>query len=253
MTGDAGDDELRGDDGADLLAGGNGSDRLDGGSGDDTILGGDGDDWLIGGPGADSLNGGEGADSVSYLDAPAAVKIDLGSPANSNAESRGDRYYAIETYVLSQHGDRFLGGSGADTVRGMAGDDLLPGREGNDILLGGEGNDTLSGGDGRDYASYSTSTAAITINLLDDSASTGDAAGDDYVSIEGFQLTELDDIFIGSAATNIIQGLGGATGFWAACSRHRPRDCHVSNGNAGNSTTTRQVAGRSSRPRSIAI
>ena len=69
----------------------------------------------------------------------------------------------------------------------MAGDDLLLGREGNDILLGGEGNDTLSGGDGRDYASYSTSAAAITINLLDDSASTGDAAGDSYVSIEGFQ------------------------------------------------------------------
>jgi len=209
LTGEAGDDALRGDDGADLLAGGDGADRLYGGNGDDALFGGDGGDWLIGGPGADSFNGGVGADLVSYLDASTAVKIDLDSPANGNAETKGDRYYEIETWVLSQLDDRFLGGSGAETVRGMAGNDLLLGRAGSDILIGGEGDDTLSGGDGRDYASYSTSTAAVTVNLLVGSASTGDAAGDQYVSIEGFQLSEFDDTFVGSAVSNIIQGLGG--------------------------------------------
>ena len=37
---------------------------------------------------------------------------------------------------------------------------------GDDLLIGGLGNDSLIGGDGSDTASYSTSSSAVSINLL---------------------------------------------------------------------------------------
>ena len=119
-------------------------------------------------------------------------------------------------YSLLQYGDRFLGSSGADTVRGMAGDDLLLGREGNDILVGGAGNDTLSGGDGRDYASYSTSAAAITINLLDDSASTAIPPETAMFRSKAFNLPSWMTRSLGPRPQTSFKDLEGATGFWAA-------------------------------------
>lgn len=99
------------------------------------------------------------------------------------------------------------GGTGADTLSGAAGVDTLNGGDGNDVLIGGAGADVLNGGLGLDSASYAGS-AALTIDLKT-GASTGDATGDVYNSIEKFVGTANADTFISGAAADTLDGGAG--------------------------------------------
>ncbi|HYC48820.1 MAG TPA: hypothetical protein VED01_25355 [Burkholderiales bacterium] len=85
----------------------------------------------------------------------------------------------------------------------------LSGREGNDALAGGPGADTLDGGVGSDSASYETSTAGVFVQLGNPAASTGDAAGDIYISIEGVTGSGFNDVLVGDGGANPLRGLGG--------------------------------------------
>lgn len=96
------------------------------------------------------------------------------------------------------------GGSGADTLDGAAGDDTLVGGQGNDLLYGGAGADIMNGGDGTDTVSYRLS-GSVTINLST-GASTGDAAGDTYISIERFVGSSLNDVLIAGNNADIFDG-----------------------------------------------
>ncbi|WP_375459324.1 calcium-binding protein, partial [uncultured Enterovirga sp.] len=147
LTGNSGANELSGFDGDDLLDGGAGLDTLRGGAGKDLLVGGadadaiygdGGDDALRGGAGADSLDGGHGMDVASYLDAAAAVSINLKTGTKSGADAVGDTYVSIEG------------------VQGSAFNDTLTGSDFDDILSGAGGNDTLAGLGGSDTYGYST-------------------------------------------------------------------------------------------------
>lgn len=190
----------------DTFVGSSGADGVDGGLGNDTLNGGDGDDVLEGGGGADTLNGGDGIDTASYATGTALV-LDRVTPANSTGDAAGDTFNSIEQFVLTGGADTFNGSGQWETVDGGAGNDTLNGGGGNDTLIGGAGSDQLAGGSGTDTASYRTSLA-LTLDLGTPANSTGDAAGDTFNSIEWFELTDGDDVFVGGSSTNRV--IGGA-------------------------------------------
>ncbi len=69
------------------------------------------------------------------------------------------------------------------------------------ILMGGEGTDTVR---------YRWSKAAVTVNLSDQSQNAGDAAGDEYISIENIRGTNYySDTLIGDAGDNQLWGFWG--------------------------------------------
>lgn len=96
--------------------------------------------------------------------------------------------------------DILAGNSGFDTLKGEAGDDVLYGGTGDDILDGGAGKDVLIGGSGLDAASYASSSAAVRVQLSASATNAGDAAGDEFYSIENV---------IGGAGADIIGGDDG--------------------------------------------
>jgi Ca2+-binding RTX toxin-like protein len=220
------DDILIGDSLGNVLQGGDGNDKLDGQGGNDLLLGGNGDDVLIGGTGADNLTGGAGFDYASYETATAGVTAWLANSAVNTGDASGDIYF-VEGLIGSSFNDTLMGDSfgnvlqgldGNDKLDGQGGNDLLLGGNGDDILIGGAGADNLTGGTGFDYASYETATFAVTANLANSAANTGDAAGDIYF-VEGLIGSNFNDTLIGDSADNILVGglgadmLNGGAGF----------------------------------------
>ncbi|QRE78352.1 type I secretion C-terminal target domain-containing protein (plasmid) [Methylobacterium aquaticum] len=211
----------------DILTGDAGTNALYGLAGNDTLNGLDGNDSLYGGAGADRLDGGAGIDTASYQDATASVVASLTNPGANTGFAAGDTYVSIENLVgadVAGAGDILTGDAGTNALYGLAGNDTLNGLDGNDSLYGGAGSDsltggvgsdTLDGGIGFDVASYSGASAGLTASLANPSANTGEAAGDTYVSIEGLVGSGFNDVLIGAAAGNLLQGLGGDDLFYA--------------------------------------
>ena len=173
-------------------------DYLYGEAGDDVLHGWGGNDRLEGGADADTLDGGGGSDTADYYSSTARVVVSLSTGAASGGDATGDTFISIENVRGSAYADSIdgddganelygLGDSdtlkglgGADTLYGGTGDDFLYGWEADDTLYGDDGADQLSGGSGSDTAAYGTSGAAVTISLLNGTASGGDAAGDRF-------------------------------------------------------------------------
>jgi Ca2+-binding RTX toxin-like protein len=114
--------------------------------------------------------------------------------------------------------DLMLGAGGNDTLRGLGGDDFLAGEwgedsleggDGNDRLIGGSGHDTLDGGNGIDTASYELASGAVTADLSNFSANSGEAFGDVYMSIENILGSSFDDRLRGDSGSNLIDGAEG--------------------------------------------
>src|SRR5215471_8110779 len=114
------------------------------------------------------------------------------------------------TIITGTSGNDLLIGDANDNVMfGFGGNDTLLGFAGDDTLHGGQGADVLNGGDGFDTVSYSDALSAVTVDLLNPSQNSGDAAGDTFASIETFQLSNFDDIFTGSGANDNVFGGSG--------------------------------------------
>ena len=163
----------------DIIRGTTGSNRLDGSAGNDVIYGDDG---------ADALIGGAGVDTVSYYGRAVAVEVDLAAGVGHGGVAEGDTYATIEN-VLGSFGADHLIGDGA-----------------NNTIEGDDGADVIDGGGGRDTASYSLSSAGVTVNLATGLGSGGDAAGDTLVRIESLTGSSQADTLIGDAANNRLDG-----------------------------------------------
>lgn len=105
--------------------------------------------------------------------------------------------------------DVMYGFDGNDSVAGATGDDILYGGSGNDTMDGGAGEDLLYGQSGLDTVTYVSSFAGLTLNLADASLSTGDAAGDFFLSVERFILSDFNDAFFGAATAEDVLGGSG--------------------------------------------
>ena len=92
---------------------------------------------------------------------------------------------------------------------GNDGDNVLTGGAGDDTLTGGVGADQLNGGAGTDTADYSTSTAAISVDLSTGWGSGGDAAGDSLSGIERAVGSAFDDTLSASGVAETLEGGAG--------------------------------------------
>ncbi|MGI8526866.1 MAG: beta strand repeat-containing protein, partial [Pseudolabrys sp.] len=177
-----------------------GYDVLGGNSLANIINGGGGDDIIIGGAGADTLIGGTGNDTVAYVDAGAAVTVNLkllggqlgqGLPGE---DSFGD--------VLS----------GFENITGSKHDDKLTGDNNNNVIEGGAGADIMGGGLGSDTLSYQFSSMAVTVTLMGSNAADvhgGDAEGDTALNFENIKGSGFNDILGGDLNVNTLDGFSG--------------------------------------------
>jgi len=107
-----------------------------------------------------------------------------------------------------------------DTLTATAADDSLFGLAGNDILVASRGRNLLDGGAGQDTASYHNAREAVTIDLSQADADTGEVtlgedAGREAIydvlrSIENLRGGDHDDTLSGDWRDNVIEGGGGA-------------------------------------------
>ena len=226
-------------------------DSIAGGAQAETLYGQAGDDTLAGWEGNDGLYGGEGTDLVTYATETGAAGIAtlwqdgnwwaldtfggldrLVGIENLTGTARADTISGTEADNLLLGGlgnDQIDGGQGDDVVNGQGGNDSLLGFIGNDSLIGGQGIDTLlgeagadtlrggigadilDGGAGQDAASYSDSTAAVRITLVDGAATGlgGDAAGDVLTGIEDLVGSAQADSLTGDDFVNMLTGGAG--------------------------------------------
>jgi Ca2+-binding RTX toxin-like protein len=193
------DDHLYGQDGNDVLSDSEGY-----------VFGGSGDDVLIVSGAVTRCYGGPGIDQVNFQIDPDGAVIDL-----LHNDVYVDQFAEIENVYGSGSNDSFYGDVGSNVLEGVGGDDELNGRDGNDVLRGGAGGDVLhggagadllDGGGGSDLANYQGSAAAVVIDLLDHTASGGDAAGDTLTGIENLYGSSHDDHLTGDAGRNVIGG-----------------------------------------------
>lgn len=218
LDGGSGQDLLYGESGDDVIFGGDGNDRLDGGAGSNTLHGDGGNDQLFSGGSADVLDGGDGVDFANYGAAASGMLADEGSASANTGDAAGDQYSSIEGLVGSNFDDVLrmddfkssiwaLGGN--DTLDGRGGNDDLHGQDGNDHLIGGAGADVLDGGFGFDFAEYGTATGGLTVDEMLPATNTGDAAGDQYFSIEGLVGSNYSDVLRTDGFNNSIWALDG--------------------------------------------
>ena len=108
----------------------------------------------------------------------------------------------------------FMGTSGNDSLTSdglsNAWNETFYGLAGNDTIAGGAGGDTMDGGAGTDTATYTGSTAGVTVNLQAGTASGGYATGDRLVSIENLTGSSWGDWLTGNSANNVLNGAAGA-------------------------------------------
>ncbi|MDE3237617.1 MAG: Hint domain-containing protein [Paracoccaceae bacterium] len=256
LYGDAGNDTLSGGSGHNLLNGGDGNDTFIGGAGADTFVGGTGQDnidysssnaavdvnlttgQLSGGEaandsiqsGIDGVIGSQYGDHLVGFDQQGTTAADTysnefyGMGGNDTIDGRGG-----DDLIYGGSGNDSLdGGAGNDTVYGDAGNDTLSGGEGNnylnggngdDTFIGGAGADTFVGGTGQDNIDYSSSDAAVNVDLTTGQLSGGEAGNDSIESgIDGVIGSQFGDHLVGfdqqgrtaeDTFTNQFYGMGG--------------------------------------------
>ena len=196
----------------------NGADSIWGFGGNDTIFGLGGADTIKGGGGADTIDGGNGIDTVDYTDSDTGVIVNLELGMGDRGTAEGDTFANVENVTGSAGDDTLIGNGEANVLRGYAGDDTLKGGGGadtlaggndDDFLIGGAGADTLNGGSGIDTASYVDSNERVFVSLLDDTASEGDAQGDELNGIENLTGGGGNDTLAGDHGANVLTGNGG--------------------------------------------
>ncbi|TMV02604.1 hypothetical protein FGK63_20465 [Ruegeria sediminis] len=155
-----------------------------------------------------------------FLDWPSSVS----DPSNGNRtfanSALGDNAFAAlgaleaERSVPTEtiEGDplasnELFGSIEAEILIGGDVDDSLFGGGANDTLIGGKGADYLNGGSGIDTASYADATSGIQMTLGGHLITpSGDAAGDEFVSIENLTGSDFDDFLGGSDQANVLRG-----------------------------------------------
>ena len=192
------------------IRGGSGSDVLKGGAFSEVIKGGAGRDVVRGRGGADELDGGSGnEDWLDYRGSTARVVVNLGTGQADGGDAAGDTFTGFERIIGSSLNDTLTGDSRNNVIRGDNGSDFIRGASGNDLIAGGRAGDVLDGGNGIDTLDYRTSAAAVSINLVSNTASGGDAAGDTITKFENVIGSAFNDKLIGSKTANQMSGGGG--------------------------------------------
>ncbi len=229
LHGGEGDDNLQGDDGDDYLSGGGGNDDIEAGAGADRVFGGSGDDMVVavnGGVqdnGDDHFDGGahEGylshdpvwGDMLTYVLSSGGVEInaETGKAHGLDASSAHlgtDSFVNFETYIGSQHNDRFI----ADHLERVK----FEGKAGNDVVFSKIATLHLEGDEGIDTINFSHIDARVDVDLEEEVASIYNTTSGNKVATQ--QIIEFEnvvgstgnDTIIGNDDANRIEGGDGA-------------------------------------------
>ena len=178
------------------------NDSLSGSLTADTLIGGAGDDIITSNGGADVLDGGAGVDMLNLAFAGNTGGVSVNLTTNAVTVPGGDSITitGFENVTGTGFGDVFTGDSGANTLLGFGGDDVLAGLAGADTLTGGAGSDTVD---------YSASGAAVTVSLVTQTATGGDATGDVLSGFERVIGSAFNDLLTGDGVANVLSGGGG--------------------------------------------
>jgi Ca2+-binding RTX toxin-like protein len=199
-NGTAGNDTLNGTQDDDFFFAGAGEDIMFGGSGNDTFHASAGQDFMFGDFGSDTVDYSTISEQSSFFGFTGVmVSLEDGWGAEVGQSSR-DYYSSIENVTGSNFHDFIQGDGNANRIRGL---------DGNDFIEGGDGGDTLEGGNGSDTLLYRDSDARVVIDLLNNTASGGDAAGDVISSFENVFGSAFGDILSGTNGANSIDGDAG--------------------------------------------
>jgi Ca2+-binding RTX toxin-like protein len=194
------------------LEGRGGNDTLFSGAANDTILGGDGDDRIVLSLGFDSMDGGADTDllDANWLNIPVTFNLAAGTLSGQPGVLT---ILNFENAIDGSGSSSLIGTAVGNRLDGAGGDDTLRGGDGNDTLIGGSGGDVLDGGNGTlDIASYRAATAAVVVYAATPASNQGEAIGDSYIGIEGFELSNLvgsADTFFGGTAGEAVVALAG--------------------------------------------
>ena len=225
----------------DVLIGNSLKNTITGLDGNDLLIGNGGDDILDGGNGTDTVSYRRSVNSANI-----GVSVDLSTGVGFDGINGLDTLINIEDIIGSQFADRLTGSNQANTVLGGDGKDIIDGKEGNDRLFGENGKDEISGGSGDDFlvggadadtidgganidtVSYDDSPTGTIVNIDETQAYSNTAYPSDIeptfsiasgTALDGFGSTDTlrnleniigsayDDILIGSALKNILNGL----------------------------------------------
>lgn len=159
-------------------------------------------------------------DLSTYYAAVGAVRLDIensGDWVGTLGLAPGDDY-VVNTGKITGDVNLREGNNTLDSRHGFIGGDISAGGGVDTILLGGEdniitgggGGDTIDGGAGFDIVSYSNGTAAVSVDLMNRTASRGDAQGDRLSNIEGLYGTLYNDILVGDDNNNTLHGVVGS-------------------------------------------
>lgn len=215
---------------ADRLFGTALADSFTGNAGNDHLDGRAGNDWLTPGAGHDTVAGGAGVDMVSYVDALAAVVLDLAA-GTARAAGWHDLLSGIENATGSIFSDQITGTAAANLLRGLGDYDWFTATA---------GADTIDGGTGRDMVSYVNAPGGVSVDLGAGRGLAGLAAGQVYLSVERVTGSVHGDSFTGSAGEDDFRGLGGADWFTGSGGASGGRDRY--DGGAGADTVSYAAA-----------
>jgi len=193
---------------------------IEGSGFDDTLIGDAGNNVIDGRGGNDSLDGGLGTDTLEFNQALIGVRVDLAAGrVYDDGQGVGDAVQSAAVEIDTITGfENVIGGYGHDSIIGDAGANWLRGEAGSDTILGGAGNDTLDGGTPIDLTgytdgnvvSYSTSTAAVNVNLQTGTASDGFGGADTLSNFFRVWGSAHNDVLTGSNAITFEMFRGGA-------------------------------------------
>ncbi len=191
-----------------------GDDIISGTAGNDVICAGGGNDKIFATTGNDVVNGGTGVDLVTFVNATAAVRVNL--LAGTATGWGTDQLAGIENVTGSPFADDIKGNAlpnilagwkGNDKVAGNGGDDTLQGGPGNDTLMAPSGNVLVDGQTGQDTVSFVGSKRAVVVNL-----GAGTASGPGLMTIlhtERVIGSKFADRIKGAPGPNTLNGEGG--------------------------------------------
>ena len=228
-----------------VITGGPGPDTLNDTPDDDVIDGLGGDDTIIVSQGGDdTADGDAGSDTlvIDWRTSFTSVTTSSGptddgaggfSGSYTNNFDRSVAYTGIERFDIQtgSGNDDIITGNGDDIIRLGNGDDFAFGNGGNDNIRGGDGNDLLNGGSGNDTLRGGGGDDAYVVDAGGDKVEETANNGTDTVisrisytlgaNLENLTLSgmagaingtgnELDNVIIGNASANILDGGLGA-------------------------------------------
>jgi Ca2+-binding RTX toxin-like protein len=215
-----GNDHIRGLKGDDTICGGPGNDRIRAGAGNDRVDDGLGRDVAWGGPGDDRFEFREGSDRAFGGSGADFFQDRLGSDAFFGGpgpdQAVGDSDTSSDLYDLGSDDDSAVAGRGSDVVLGGSGSDLLSfGCCADAVFDGGDGTDTVRVGWSCVYKLGCSLPGPFMIDLTAGRvrylwSPPSEHGNLTLVAIENASGSNDDDVLIGDAANNVLEGNAGA-------------------------------------------